>query len=240
MLSDVHITGEFLTPTPAAAGGLAEIVPGGAPAGRPTLGPIVFQTPTPVPTGPTQVNATDASGLGPQASISPVAATSGAAVQTSGSIPQQPRRTPTQPPVPTATPVALTKGQSMQVNLPAGTASCDTSQTFKFRYPGDSSIVTLDAQLDGLSASDAANAGMHVWDSTSTSAPVINVTTLTNQINNVLGSMEVKYQRPIAGPVTIELYNWTQTALTGTVTVVTLASNYSPLEVVQQKSPGAC
>ena len=128
----------------------------------------------------------------------------------------------------------------MQVNLPAGTATCDTSQTFKFRYPGDSSIVTLDAQLDGLNPSDAANAGMHVWDSTSTSAPVLNVTTLTNQINNVLGSMEVKYQRPIAGTVTIELYNWTQTPLTGTVTVVTLASNYTPLQVVQQKSPGAC
>lgn len=135
---------------------------------------------------------------------------------------------------------ALSKGQSMQVHLPAGTAVCDTSQTFKFRYPGDDSIVTIDAQLDGLNPGNAGNAGLHVWDSTSTSAPAINVTTLSNQKDNVLGSIELMYQRSIAGAVTIELYNWTQTPLTGTVTVVTLGSNYSPLQVVQQKSPGAC
>jgi hypothetical protein len=236
VLSDVHITGEFLTPTPATA----KAEPGGAvqaaPTVKPTLGPISFQTPTAVPSGVVQLSTTDAEQPEPQATSA--AENSGASIQ-SGSSPLQTQRTPTPPP-PTATPVVLTKGQSLQVNLPAGNVSCDTSQTFKFRYPGDSSVVTIDAQLDGLNPGNAGNAGMHVWDSTSTSAPVANATTLNNQKNNVFGSIELMYQRPIAGAVTIELYNWTQTPLSGTVTVVTLASNFSPLQVVQEKSPGAC
>jgi hypothetical protein len=241
VLSDVHITGEFLTPTPAAAAGRFAGRFSAAPAfTRPTLGPISFQTPTPVPTGPAQTAAGQAAEGAPQPSTTASPAPAGATVQVSSAIPVLAQRSPTLSPDPTATPLALTKGQSIQVNLPAGTATCDTSQTFKFRYPGDNSTVTIDAQLDGLNPSDAGNAGLHLWDSTSASAPVITATPLTNQKNSHLGSIELTYQRPIAGPVTIELYNWTRAPLSGTVTVLTLASNYSPLEVVQQKSPGAC
>jgi hypothetical protein len=128
----------------------------------------------------------------------------------------------------------------MPLNLPAGTSACDTSQTFKFSYPGDNSTVTIDAQFDGLNPSNMGSAGMNVWDSSSSTAPVSTATSLSNQKNSVPGSVEVIYQRPLGGPVTIELFNWSQTPLTGNVTVVSLASNGAPLTLVGAKSPGAC
>lgn len=128
----------------------------------------------------------------------------------------------------------------MPLNLPAGTSNCDTSETFKFNYPGDNSIVTIDAQFDGLDPSNLGSAGINVWDSSSTTAPVSTATSLTNQRNSVPGSVELSYSRPLSGAVTLELYNWSQAPVTGSVAVVSLASNSSPLQLVASKSPGAC
>jgi len=128
----------------------------------------------------------------------------------------------------------------MPIALAAGAANCDTSQTFNFKYPGDNSMVTIDAQLNGLDPGKAGAAGFDLWDVTSTSAPVRTATTLNSQKGNVPGSIELSYQRPIAGLVTIDLFNWSQQSITGTVTVVDLPSNNAPLQVVSKKAAGSC
>jgi hypothetical protein len=242
VVTDIHLSGEYLSPTPAPS--QTAVPPTPRPTLRATVGAIAYQTPTAVSTGAPDVRdvANDSRFNPPQPAANATEPPPGqASVSIGQGAPIYPTATPTTaPPAATATPVTLATGQSMPLNLPAGTNNCDTSETFKFYYPGDNSAVTIDAQFNGLVPSNLGTAGINVWDSTSSSAPIANATSLTNQKNSVPGSVELSYSRLIGGPVTIELYNWSQTQLTGTVTVVNLASNGSPLQFVSAKSPGAC
>ena len=241
VVTDIHLSGEYLSPTPAPSKTPIPLTP--RPTLRSTVGPIFFQTPTPVATGAQDLrnvaadarfNPTQPAATAPVPGEAQVAIGQGPPVIVPTAAPAPPA------PVPTATPITLSTGESMPLDLPAGTSNCNTSETFKFNYPGDNSMVTVDAQFDGLTPANLGSAGINLWDSSSSTAPVQTATSLTNQKNSVPGSVELTYARLLSGPVTIELYNWSQTPLTGNVTVVTLASNNSPLQLVGSKSPGAC
>ena len=248
IVSDPRITGEMQTATPAPDQGGAAPNPQATQRAQ-AVGPISFQTQTPSPTPPLDVRDTLHDPRFVQSQPSYPAAGNipgGASIGLSNSPPTQP--TPVPPPpanassgnqagvAPTLTPQLLPVNQALSVSLPAGTSTCDTSQTFSFNYPGDNSTVTIDAQLNGLDPSNSANAGLNVWDSTSSSAPVQTATTRTNQKNSVPGSIELTYARGIAGRVTIELYNWTGLNLTGTVTALSTGTGSTPLQVGQLRT----
>ncbi|MBV8085457.1 MAG: hypothetical protein JO247_11645, partial [Chloroflexi bacterium] len=163
--TDIRVSGELMTPTAIPTGAAA--APGsGSPTQRATLAPVSFQTFTPVATPHTDVAAplavpgADTAVTVPRQQPAPPAQV-GPGVPGS-SFPRPPATaTPPPAPTPTDTPVLLAQGASFPINLPAGTATCDTDQTFTFNYPGDNSTVTVDAQLDGLSPNNEGQAGFN-------------------------------------------------------------------------------
>ena len=121
-----------------------------------------------------------------------------------------------------ATAVVLGAGQSTSVSLAPATTSCNGAQLFTLNYPGDNTNVTIDAQLSGsgLNPINSAAVGFNVWDSTNTVAPIETANLLTNQKNSMPGMLEFNYSSGTAGLVTIELFNWAQVPVSGTVSVM--------------------
>jgi hypothetical protein len=247
-LSNIRISGLSGSATAAPASGQTAVPPTAGPTQRVTVGIISYATPTPSPTPELDIRDTlsDPRFNPPQPTMRPIIPI----IPTPMTFAPTPDRSyhapprPAPPPAitPTATLVQLGVGQSTAINLPAGTSTCDTSQLFDINYPGGGSTVTIDAQIDGLTPSNSGAAGFNVWDSThvAPAAPAGTATTLTNQKNSVPGSIELIYSSGVAGRVTIELYNWTQTPLSGSLTVIGLPSNGARVQVETRKADGSC
>ena len=130
-----------------------------------------------------------------------------------------------------ASPPAVPAGQTVNLDVPAGTPSQGTVQTFTFSYPGDGSGVLIDARISGLDAPNYSAAGFNVYDEENVNAPMETATTLTNQKDSVPGSIEFGYSSGHAGMVTVQFFNWSQEPLTLSLTPVSLP-NGSSLQVV--------
>jgi hypothetical protein len=125
----------------------------------------------------------------------------------------------------------VAQGQSAKLKTPPGSTTMGFSQIMTFVYPGDNSVVTFDAQIDGLNPGNAQNAGFNVYDAENGSTAVQTVTPANNAKNQVPGSVEFSYQSSTARTVAIQFFNWNQVPATMTITPVALPQG-STLHIV--------
>lgn len=104
-------------------------------------------------------------------------------------------------------------GQVANVTVPPS-----GSVNYQFAYPGDNSNITFTSTVNPIDPMVASAIGVNVYDANSSKlqppAPVEIVTTLTNQANNDPHQMQFNYSSGTAGPVTLQLFNYSQNAVT--------------------------
>jgi hypothetical protein len=99
-------------------------------------------------------------------------------------------------------------GQMASVTVPAnGTVN------YRFTYPGDNSNITVTAQIPSADPTNATAMGFNVFDSTlqasNPPSPVETATVLSNQLNSDPHMLQFNYSSGTAGPVTLQLFNYT-------------------------------
>ena len=104
-------------------------------------------------------------------------------------------------------------GQATPITVPSNGAV-----NYQFSYPGNNSDITFTAQLPDVNPTNATAIGFNVFDTTQQSsnppAPVETATVLTDQLNSDPHSVQFNYSSGTAGPVTVQLFNYTPQATT--------------------------
>jgi hypothetical protein len=111
---------------------------------------------------------------------------------------------------------SVTTGQTTTFNVPASPNGF--SQSWSFTYPGDSSNLTVDAELGGYDPSFATAIGFKVFDSQHQVGPVETATTQSNMKTNDAHGIEFNYSAGTPGPVTIQFFSYAPIPLQVTLT----------------------
>jgi hypothetical protein len=93
----------------------------------------------------------------------------------------------------------------------------NSTVSYKFNYPGDSSTITFTATANPIDPSVASAIGVNVYDTASAATPPVPVeiaTTLSNQANSDPHQMQFNYSSGTSGPVTLQLFNYSPNPVT--------------------------
>ena len=101
---------------------------------------------------------------------------------------------------------SVTTGQTTNFKVPSSPNGF--SQSWSFKYPGDNSNLTVDAELNGYDPSFATAVGFNVFDSLHQTTPVETATTQTNMKTNDAKGIEFNYSSGTAGAVTIQFFSY--------------------------------
>jgi hypothetical protein len=99
----------------------------------------------------------------------------------------------------------------------AVTLASNATVTYKFNYPGDNSNITFTATISPVDPTAAGAVGFNVFDTASKATPPIPVevaTIASNQLNSDPHSMQFNYSSGNAGPVMLQLFNYTANPVT--------------------------